>query len=142
MTVGVGTTDEDTVFLNDTETGGRLAGAGQGTGPAVGAESSNEGGTLGCDSGAASEDIEGDAFTEEDFTDGAADGGAMCDGINGVSFFDMPFDSIWRFRFRYRIDGEGESAYVQPNCENTSSTKGTPATTPYLDISVYHDRSR
>lgn len=59
----------------------------------MGAQGGNKGGTLGCDAGAAGEDVEGDALAEEDLADGAADGGAMLDRVDGFTFLDVPFNS-------------------------------------------------
>lgn len=79
VAVGVGAADEEAVFLDDAEAGGCLAGAGECALPAVGAQGGHERGALGCDAGAAGEDVEGDALAEEDLADGAADGGALFD---------------------------------------------------------------
>ena len=47
------------------------------------------------DAGAAGEGVEGDAFSKEDFADGAADGGAVFYGLERGSFLDMPFNSVY-----------------------------------------------
>lgn len=93
VAVGVGAADEEAVFLDDAEAGRGLAGAGEGTLPAVGAQGRHEGGALGCDAGAAGEDVESDALAEEDLTDRAADGGAVFYRVDGFAFLDVPFDS-------------------------------------------------
>lgn len=93
VAVRVRTTNEDTVFLNDTEAGCGLACSCEGPLPPVGAERCNHRGALASDAGAAGEDVQGDALAEEDLADGAADGGAVLDWGEGVAFFDVPFDS-------------------------------------------------
>lgn len=93
VAVGVGAADKKAVFLDDAEARRGLAGAGERALPAVGAQGGNKGGTLGCDAGAAGEDVEGDALAEEDLADGAADGGAMLDRVDGFTFLDVPFNS-------------------------------------------------
>lgn len=44
-----------------------------------------------CYAGASGEGIEGDALAEEEVPDGAADGGAVFNGFEGVAFGEMPF---------------------------------------------------
>lgn len=102
--MGVSAADEDAVFFDDAEARRRLAGAGQGAGPAVGPEGRDQRGALGGDAGAAGEDVEGDTLAEEDLAHGAADGGAVFDGVDGLAFLDVPFYSDhWMWLGRIRV---------------------------------------
>lgn len=47
--------------------------------------------TLGSDAGAAGERIESYALAEKKMADGAADRGAVSNGLEGCAFFDVPF---------------------------------------------------
>ena len=47
--------------------------------------------TLGSDTGAAGKRVESYALPEEKVADGAADRGAVSNGLEGRAFFDMPF---------------------------------------------------
>lgn len=44
-----------------------------------------------CYAGTSCEGVEGDTLAEEEIPDGAADGGAVLDGFEGVAFSDVPF---------------------------------------------------
>lgn len=94
--VGVGTTDQNAVFLDNAESRRCLSGSSKSSLPALCAEGGKHGGALGRDTGAAGQDVESDALAEEDLADWAADGGAVVDGVEGegFAFFDMPFDAI------------------------------------------------
>lgn len=58
----ISATDEDAVLLDHAESRRGLAGSRQRASPAVRAQGGDEVGALGCYAGAASEDVEGDAF--------------------------------------------------------------------------------
>lgn len=79
--VGIRTTDQNTVLLNDTESRRGLPGSGESSLPALCAEGGKHRSAFGGDTGAAGEDVKSDALTEEDLADWAADGGAVVDGI-------------------------------------------------------------
>lgn len=94
VTMGIRPANQHAIFFHHPEPGRCLAGTGQGTLPAVGAQSPDESGAFGGDAGTAGEGVEGDAFTEEDFANGAADGGAVVGWRvgEGVAFFNVPLD--------------------------------------------------
>lgn len=81
MPVGIGTTDQNTVLLDDTEPGRCLSSSGEGSLPALCAEGGKHRGAFGGNTGAAGKDVESDALTEENLADWAADGSAVLDGI-------------------------------------------------------------
>ena len=95
VAVGVCSTDQDTVFLHDSEAGCCFPCTGESSLPALGAEGSQHRGTFCRNAGAAGEDVQSDALAEEDFPDGAADGRAVLDGVQrkGLTLLNMPFNS-------------------------------------------------
>lgn len=105
--MGVGAADQDAVFLNDPEARGRLPRSGEGAGPAGFAEGGGERGGFGGDAGAAGEDVEGDAFAEQDLAHGPAHGRDVRDWRDGLAFLDVPFDSAGGVRFDGFREGGG-----------------------------------
>jgi len=104
VSVRIRSSNQNTILFNNPETRCRLAGSGEGTGPAVRAESGEQRGRFGCDARAAGEDVQGDAFAKEDLTDWAADGRAVVGwvGVEGEAFFNVPFHpSLYQLAFRW-----------------------------------------
>jgi hypothetical protein len=103
MTVGISTSDENTVLLDDTETWSGLACSSQRSLPAMRAEDAHKRRALGRDAGAAGENVQPNALTEEDLADGSSNGSALFNGFDGLAFLDVPFDAEGG-QFQYKFE--------------------------------------